>query len=328
MQWNARMSGTSIRPQPMPRGNERLSVCAPHAPALLCCIVLALTAARSSAAQLDMAALLEGQWVSVEHAGDCALRRDIVGVGAAEFTRSASRREQFSLHLRQQLPEGDVQVTAAAPPWHRRYPLDSHLTTLQRPADGRTLVLSMRESTALRAAMADGMVGAFSSDASPARGWPVPVSEFADAHARFKRCIATLPEANDAARGALARDKANSKRGARANLVRARVLFADTTTALNNAGRKVLRNVLAKYHGAPPVRRVVVAGYSDDAGDAVRNRTLSQQRAQEVTAFLMAGGIPADKIGVHYFGDNFPVADSLSSAGRAANRRATVQLER
>ncbi len=295
------------------------------------CIVLLLPAVRASAAQLDMAALLDGQWVSVEHAGDCALRREIDGVGAAAFTRSVGEREQFSLQLRKQLPAGDVQVTAAAPPWHRLYPRDTHLTTLPRPADGRTLVLSARDSTSLRAAMADGMVGAFSSDASPALGWPVPASAFADAQARFERCVAALPgagpEVRDAARAALARGNADNKRGARANRVRARVLFAEATTALNSAGREVLRDVLVRYRGAARVRRVVVAGYSDDVGNAVRNRTLSQQRAQEVTAFLLAGGIPPDKIGVHYFGDNFPVADSLSAAGRATNRRATVQLE-
>ena len=329
MQWNARMSQLCSNRQRAAIQQIALNCYTRRAAFgrnwLGVLLVLAATCGR--AAQLDVATLLEGQWESVEQRGACTLRREITGVGAAEFTRSAGNHERFALHLRQSLPEGDVQVTTTAPPWHRKYPSDTQLATLARPADGRTLALSVEATAALRAALGDGLVGAFSSDSAPAHGWPVPASAFAESHERFKRCLARLPAATDPTRAAVARGPSSNAVVARAKVVRARVLFAEAVSGLNNRSREVLRGVLAMYRTAPRVRRVVVAGYSDDVGDAVRNRTLSQQRAREVTAFLLAGGIPADKIGMHYCGDNFPVADSLSAAGRADNRRATVQLE-
>jgi outer membrane protein OmpA-like peptidoglycan-associated protein len=36
--------------------------------------------------------------------------------------------------------------------------------------------------------------------------------------------------------------------------------------------------------------------------------------------------VPPSRIAVRYFGDQYPVADSLTDAGRAQNRRATVEI--
>ncbi len=285
-------------------------------------LVLLADARAASAADIDVALLLEGEWHTDVGATHCRLSRSIAGVGQAGFERRAARAETFTYRLRSRLPEGDVQASVEAPPWHPTFPADAHLATLPRPADGRTLALPADTARSLRAALGNGMAGVFSADAAPADGWPVPASGFAQAHARYERCLAALPApappgarqpAGTVARAAPPRQK-----------LRARVRFAAQEVALGAADRRAIADLLAKSRRG--ARRVLVSGFSDDDGGFAGNVALSRQRAQEVAAFLRASGVPASRIAVRYFGDQYPVADSLTDAGRAENRRATVEI--
>lgn len=274
------------------------------------------------ATRLDMSALLEGRWRADTGAGHCRLQREIAGVGTAVFERRAARAETFVVTLRERLPVGDVQATVEAPPWHPRFPSDAHLASVPRPADGRTLALAAAQVQALRAALGEGLAGVFSADATPGRGWPVPASGFTEAHARYARCLANLPPVRAigerTARAVVARASAPRQK------LRGRVLFDAQQATLDAAGRRALGALLAKSGAG--ARRVVVSGFSDDGGGFASNVALSRRRAEEVAAYLRAAGVPTARIGVRYFGDQYPVADSLTADGRAANRRATVEF--
>lgn len=69
-----------------------------------------------------------------------------------------------------------------------------------------------------------------------------------------------------------------------------------------------------------------VEGHTDNTGNVSRNRTLSQARAQAVVAALVAQGIDASRLSAAGFGQDQPVADNTTEAGRAQNRR--VELVR
>ena len=71
-------------------------------------------------------------------------------------------------------------------------------------------------------------------------------------------------------------------------------------------------------------RKIQVEGYTDSRGSADDNRGLSQQRADAVRAYLVAHGLPGDRIEARGFGPARPVASNDNQEGRADNRRVEI----
>lgn len=69
-----------------------------------------------------------------------------------------------------------------------------------------------------------------------------------------------------------------------------------------------------------------IDGHTDSSGDPVRNKNLSESRAQAVVDYLISKGISANRLKAEGFGDEKPVADNKTVAGRAANRRVELKL--
>lgn len=81
---------------------------------------------------------------------------------------------------------------------------------------------------------------------------------------------------------------------------------------------------LGIYLAALPGGAVQVIGHTDSQGDAAANRALSEQRAQQVRASLVAAGLARDRVSSQGRGAAEPVADNGSAAGRAKNRRVDI----
>jgi len=73
--------------------------------------------------------------------------------------------------------------------------------------------------------------------------------------------------------------------------------------------------------------KVEIRGYTDSVGKAAYNLKLSERRAIAVKDYLVAHGIPADLLGAEGFGEANPIASNDTAAGRAENRRVTVQFK-
>lgn len=71
-----------------------------------------------------------------------------------------------------------------------------------------------------------------------------------------------------------------------------------------------------------------VTGFADATGDTVRNRALSQRRAEAVIQYLVENhGVPLRRILPSYgFGELNSVAENTTKEGRAQNRRVEVKL--
>ena len=82
-----------------------------------------------------------------------------------------------------------------------------------------------------------------------------------------------------------------------------------------------LVGVLRQYHHL----RLEVQGHTDNQGDALLNRQLSQQRAVAVCSYLMAHGIAASRLQPLGLGDTQPVADNREPAQRPRNRRVVLR---
>ncbi len=75
-------------------------------------------------------------------------------------------------------------------------------------------------------------------------------------------------------------------------------------------------------------RTILIEGHTDSTGKPETNMTLSQARAETVRKYLVEDGIPANQIRTVGIGQDRPVADNKTSAGRAKNRRVEVILEK
>ncbi|MEL1263489.1 OmpA family protein [Pseudoxanthomonas putridarboris] len=75
-----------------------------------------------------------------------------------------------------------------------------------------------------------------------------------------------------------------------------------------------------------PALSLSIEGHTDDTGTVERNRTLSTARAASVVAALTGQGIDAQRLSAAGFGQDRPIADNGTDAGRAKNRR--VELVR
>ena len=79
--------------------------------------------------------------------------------------------------------------------------------------------------------------------------------------------------------------------------------------------------------GENPTTRLTVEGHTDDVGSAEDNLALSEQRAQAVVDYLIAGGIAADRLTAIGYGESRPIADNSTAEGRAENRRIEFVVE-
>jgi outer membrane protein OmpA-like peptidoglycan-associated protein len=84
-----------------------------------------------------------------------------------------------------------------------------------------------------------------------------------------------------------------------------------------------LGEILAKY----PEDRIRVQGHTDSTGSVAHNEELSLRRAQAVRDVLVSRGVKQDQILVEGVGPSRPVADNVTAAGRARNRRVELHID-
>lgn len=73
---------------------------------------------------------------------------------------------------------------------------------------------------------------------------------------------------------------------------------------------------------------ITVTGHTDSTGDAEYNRRLGEARAAAVRDYLAEHGVDPDRITIASAGEASPSEDNETTYGQAANRRASLHLER
>jgi outer membrane protein OmpA-like peptidoglycan-associated protein len=104
-----------------------------------------------------------------------------------------------------------------------------------------------------------------------------------------------------------------------------RLLFATNSAVLEPQSQEQLENV-AEILKAYPSVRVKIGGYTDSAGDPRANLRLSAERAASVTNELVRLGVVANRLEAEGYGQEHPVADNSTEAGRARNRRIALRV--
>jgi len=72
---------------------------------------------------------------------------------------------------------------------------------------------------------------------------------------------------------------------------------------------------------------VDIVGYTDNIGTKAQNKKISERRAQTVKNYLIAKGVSASRLNTMGMGEDNPIADNKTAAGRAANRRIEFKVK-
>lgn len=105
------------------------------------------------------------------------------------------------------------------------------------------------------------------------------------------------------------------------------VNFDFDSARLTPASEKVLDDVvvLLKLRTGSPA---ILGGHTDSRGKHAYNLALSERRANAVRDYLVAHGIAASALTAKGYGDTMPIASNKTDAGRAENRRVTLEFKR
>jgi outer membrane protein OmpA-like peptidoglycan-associated protein len=98
------------------------------------------------------------------------------------------------------------------------------------------------------------------------------------------------------------------------------VTFLSGKSELTLNAKQVLDGVAEQLLAAPNVK-IEIHGHTDNVGKRASNQELSERRAKAVVGYLATKGIKSSRMKAVGFGQDSPVADNATAAGREQNRR-------
>jgi len=99
------------------------------------------------------------------------------------------------------------------------------------------------------------------------------------------------------------------------------IYFEDEADTIRAPSVPLLDELARTLIRLPASKRVRVEGHTDAAGSVDHNIDLSYRRARAVVEYLVARGVPADRLEHVGYGGTRPLADNRTPEGRALNRR-------
>ncbi len=103
------------------------------------------------------------------------------------------------------------------------------------------------------------------------------------------------------------------------------VYFDTAKYNINAASQETLNKLIGVFKEYPDTN-VLVVGHTDSAGADAYNMTLSKNRANAVTNYLIQNGINNSRLTTNWYGEQQPIADNSTAEGRAKNRRVNIAI--
>lgn len=103
------------------------------------------------------------------------------------------------------------------------------------------------------------------------------------------------------------------------------VSFETGQAELKDAAAQNVSDVVDLLQSEPD-KRIRIEGHTDSTGDSAFNQRLSERRAEAVETSLVKAGIDPNRIDILGLGEDFPIANNETEAGRRQNRRVDVIL--
>jgi outer membrane protein OmpA-like peptidoglycan-associated protein len=104
------------------------------------------------------------------------------------------------------------------------------------------------------------------------------------------------------------------------------VTFKLNSAVLSDDAKSTLDKVAGGFGGAATGYMIELQGFTDSTGSENYNIGLSQRRVEAVQRYLVSKSIPLYRISVVGLGEDKPVADNKTRAGRDQNRRVEIQV--
>ena len=105
-----------------------------------------------------------------------------------------------------------------------------------------------------------------------------------------------------------------------------KIHFETGSAILAGNSFELLDEIATTVLGNPNLGHIEVAGHTDSQGSASGNLTLSQRRAETVMNYIVDRGASAERLSARGYGEEEPIADNETPAGRATNRRVVFTL--
>jgi outer membrane protein OmpA-like peptidoglycan-associated protein len=103
-------------------------------------------------------------------------------------------------------------------------------------------------------------------------------------------------------------------------------IYFETAKAIIKEDSKTIVDEVAELLHANPNMIVKIEGHTDDMGEAPYNLDLSDRRTKAVKEYLVQKGIATERLETMGFGEQQPIADNKTNAGRAKNRRVEFKI--
>ncbi len=100
-----------------------------------------------------------------------------------------------------------------------------------------------------------------------------------------------------------------------------KVYFDNGKATIQKRSFPLLDQVAEILKAHPEFSKLQIEGHTDNVGKPDKNKKLSQDRANSVKDYLVKKGVEAERLTAVGFGDEKPMADNKTPAGREANRR-------
>ncbi|MBL4767762.1 MAG: OmpA family protein [Rhodobacteraceae bacterium] len=98
------------------------------------------------------------------------------------------------------------------------------------------------------------------------------------------------------------------------------IYFTSGSAVLANKSKPLLDNLYDVVNRCPDLA-IEIGGHTDSDGGSGANKRLSERRAQSVSAYLVAKGIPTDRMEIVGYGEEQPLVANSNSTNKAKNRR-------
>lgn len=281
---------------------------------LFAAFTLCLGATSTQAATSWQANYEQAVWQASEPSPlNCQLTHAIPNFGLAIFNHRAGEDIQLSIKpFRQAFNEGRVRLVALAPQWQPGVNTQQLGSSVYN-ADQQTLELNTKLTQEILTSLYNGLMPSMLQETTNRQGGGLkkasmtPVN-FHQAFAQFQVCQASLlPENFD-------------------QLKNRTIYFALGGNNLSTDDKRLLDRIVHYTFADDEVVQITLDGHSDSLGTRRDNRQLSSQRADAVTDYLIARGLPANKIQTQYHGQRYPIASNATPAGRSKNRRVEIKL--
>jgi len=105
-----------------------------------------------------------------------------------------------------------------------------------------------------------------------------------------------------------------------------KIFFETGSDVIQAQSYDLLEEIATLLISEPRVRRVQVQGHTDAQGSDESNLDLSDRRAAAVMRYLLDQGVAEERLQSRGFGEQVPIADNSTDAGRAQNRRVEFRI--